>query len=172
VKPNPISQASPAKKAKIQQLIWTEMGFHIPLERASFGVPQDVGNGITGETVISMRSDPSFDERFSRPDQGVTYTRLNLQQYLNDNNVRITVDAMPVLASTVVAQINQQVPIPLDPSDYVNTFIEDPTLTSLPLQAHAQSLLWWGSAQVALARSIQKPLLMEFSLGTFPVYQE
>ncbi len=165
--PNSTANLNPAKKARLQSLMSAELKFQIPIDRAIFGLPVDLGNG---ETFVTMRTDPSFDERFSRPDMGITYTRLDLQTYLTAHGVMVALTTLPISTSTVVEMINAQVPIPLDASDYLNVVLEDPTMLTIPLQSAPESLLFVGNAEIALSVSIQKPLLMATSVGTFPLY--
>ena len=163
-----MARASPAKKARLQQLINAELKVTIPIDRAVFGSPVDLGSN--GETFLPMRTDPRYDERFSRPDQGVTYKRDDLQTYLSDHHVKVMVTGIPIILHEIVDQINAQVPIALDATDYIDGVLDDPTLLTIPLHAAPGSLLFRGTAQVVLLTSIQKPMLIETSVGTFPIY--
>lgn len=167
------------KEMVLMDLLYESTGQRIPLDKVRFGKPRELDQRpeVTNDpnTFIPARIDPSYDSRYNSPKSGFMYRRRHILSYC-ETCVFTPLEPFqfPFMLSELLEQINAQIPYPLDMSDFVDKLYEDSESVAggIRLQAHAESLLWCGSAmlQIDESRMHLPPIIDITVLDGFNVY--
>lgn len=139
------------KKEVLMDLIYEATERRIPLDKVTFGKPQevDVRKDLIYDpnTFIPMRVDPGYDNRYNTPETGVLYRRRSLKDHLKDVDFSmVLVEKFPVRVSELLEQVNYQLKYPIaaceiqefqyDTSEQLEKF-------GLYIMADPESVLWF-----------------------------
>lgn len=163
------------------ELIYESTGELIPLDKVTFGKPQEIDKRLDLETdpntFIPAQVDPAYDNRYSASGSGFMYRRRSIVNHTDGcdfSHVKPT--SLPFRITDILDQINECMPYPIHPADVVDYEYKtlEEVLQGVYLTAHPESLLWIKGTQmfVGVGFISGDPLIETTTLDGFNEWQE